>query len=67
MDDEPPSIVIFPAAIVIVISRSVGGAGKRGGRGMVTVSVRGVERLKGVEMGGGFSIEKGGEVVQRET
>ena len=45
----------------------MGGEGKREGRDMVTVSVRGVERLEGVEMGGEFFIEEEGEVVDRET
>ena len=34
----------------------MGGAGKRGGQDMVTVSVGGVERLEGVEMGGGVAV-----------
>ena len=44
-----------------------GAAGKRGGRDMVTVLVGGVEILGGVEMGGEFSVEEEGEVVDRET
>ena len=41
----------------------MGGAGKREGRDMVTVSVGGVERLEAVEIGGEFSVEEEGEVV----
>ena len=44
-----------------------GGAGGREGRDMVSVSVGGVERLDGVEMGGGSSAEREGEGVDGET
>ena len=37
----------------------VGGAGRIGGREIVTVSVGSVERLEGVEMGGGSHEGKG--------
>ena len=39
-----------------------GGGESRGGRCINTVSVGGVERLEGVEMGGGFSVEGVGEI-----
>ena len=44
-----------------------GGAGGREGQDMVSVSVGGVERLDGVEMGGGSSAEREGEGVDGET
>ena len=45
----------------------VGGAGRRGGQDLVTVSVGGVERSEEVEIGGEFSVEEEEEVVDRET
>ena len=45
----------------------VGGAGRIGGRDMVTVSVGCVEKLEGVEMGGGSSMKEMEEGVDGET
>ena len=46
---------------------SVEGGERGGGQGMVSISVGGVERLEGVQMGGGSSVEGEGERVDRET
>ena len=43
----------------------VGGGEGSGRRGMFSVSIEGVERLEGVEMGG-FSVEDEGEGADRE-